>query len=133
MIKNRTAIVALLTGLNLLNYIDRYIVAAVLKKMQEPESFGGLDLSNLQGGLLATAFLLGYFLTSPVFGARADKGKRTGLIAFGVIVWSLATFATGFAHTFTQMMIARVFVGIGEASYATLAPTIIDDVTPPDK
>jgi MFS transporter, Spinster family, sphingosine-1-phosphate transporter len=133
MIKNRTAIVALLTGLNLLNYIDRYIVAAVLKKMQEPEVSGGLDLSNLQGGLLATAFLLGYFLTSPMFGARADKGKRTGLIAFGVIVWSLATFATGFAHSFTQMMIARVFVGIGEASYATLAPTIIDDVTPPDK
>src|SRR5258706_2097406 len=68
-----------------------------------------------------------------MFGARADKGKRTGLIAFGVIVWSLATFATGFAHSFTQMMIARVVVGIGEASYATLAPTIIDDVTPPDK
>ena len=91
MIKNRTAILALLTGLNLLNYIDRYVVAAVLKKMQAPVADGGLDLSNLQGGLLATAFLLGYFLTSPYFGARADKGKRTGLIAFGVIVWSIAT------------------------------------------
>ena len=133
MIKNRTAIIALLTGLNLLNYIDRYIVAAVLKKMQAPVDAGGLDLSNLQGGLLATAFLLGYFLTSPIFGARADKGARTGLIAFGVIVWSIATAATGFAHSFTTMMIARVVVGIGEASYATLAPTIIDDLTPPDK
>jgi MFS family permease len=77
--------------------------------------------------------LLGYFLTSPLFGARADKGKRTGLIAFGVIVWSVATVATGFAHSFTTMMIARVVVGVGEASYATLAPTIIDDLTPPDK
>jgi MFS transporter, Spinster family, sphingosine-1-phosphate transporter len=133
MIKNRTAIIALLTGLNLLNYIDRYIVAAVLKKMQAPVDAGGLDLSNLEGGLLATAFLLGYFLTSPIFGARADKGARTGLIAFGVIVWSVATAATGFAHSFTTMMIARVVVGIGEASYATLAPTIIDDLTPPDK
>ena len=130
MIKNRTAILALLTGLNLLNYIDRYVVAAVLKKMQAPVADGGLDLSNLQGGLLATAFLLGYFLTSPYFGARADKGKRTGLIAFGVIVWSLATLATGLTHSFTTMMIARVCVGIGEASYATLAPTIIDDITP---
>jgi MFS family permease len=133
MIKNRTAIVALLTGLNLLNYIDRYVVAAVLKKMSEPVASGGLDLSNLQGGLLATAFLLGYFLTSPLFGARADRGKRTGLIAFGVIIWSLATFATGLTHSFWTMMIARVCVGIGEASYATLAPTIIDDITPPEK
>ncbi len=133
MIKNRTAIVALLTGLNLLNYIDRYIVAAVLKPMSAPVAEGGLDLSNLQGGLLATAFLLGYFLTSPLFGARADRGKRTGLIAFGVIIWSLATLATGLTHTFATMMIARVCVGIGEASYATLAPTIIDDITPPDQ
>ncbi|MEO8841150.1 MAG: MFS transporter [Kofleriaceae bacterium] len=133
MIKNRTAILALLTGLNLLNYIDRYVVAAVLKKMSEPVADGGLDLSNLQGGLLATAFLLGYFLTSPLFGARADRGKRTGLIAFGVIIWSVATFATGLTHTFATMMIARVCVGIGEASYATLAPTIIDDITPPDQ
>lgn len=133
MIKNRTAIIALLTGLNLLNYIDRYVVAAVLKKIQEPVETGGLALSNLQGGLLATAFLAGYFVTSPIFGARADKGKRTGLIAFGVIVWSVATFMTGLAHSFATMIVARVIVGVGEASYATLAPTIIDDITPPEK
>jgi MFS family permease len=133
MIKNRAAILALLTGLNLLNYIDRMIVAAVLKKMSAPELEGGLDLSNLQAGLLATAFLGGYFLTSPLFGARADKGKRTGMIAFGVIVWSIATLATGLCHSWGTMMIARVCVGIGEASYATLAPTIIDDITPADK
>ena len=107
MIKNRTAILALLTGLNLLNYIDRYVVAAVLKKIQEPVEIGGLDLSNLQAGLLATAFLAGYFVTSPIFGARADKGKRTGLIAFGVIVWTLSTFATGLTHSFATMMVAR--------------------------
>jgi MFS family permease len=133
MIKNRTAILALLTGLNLLNYIDRYVVAAVLKKIQEAPEVGGLGLSNFEGGLLATAFLAGYFVTSPIFGARADKGKRTGLIAFGVIVWSIATFATGLTHSFATMMIARVCVGVGEASYATLAPTIIDDITPPDQ
>ena len=133
MIKNRTAILALLTGLNLLNYIDRMIVAAVLKKIQEPVADGGLFLSGLQGGLLATAFLGGYFVTSPIFGARADKGKRTGLIAIGVAIWSVATFATGLAHSFGQMLAARVVVGVGEASYATLAPTIIDDITPPDR
>ncbi len=133
MIKNRTAILVLLTGLNLLNYIDRMIVAAVLVKIQAPVADGGLGLSNFEGGLLATAFLLGYFLTSPFFGARADKGSRTGLIALGVAIWSVATAATGLSHSFATMMIARVVVGVGEASYATLAPTIIDDLTPPDK
>lgn len=131
MIKNRTAIIVLLTALNLLNYIDRMIVAAVLVKVRAPVAEGGLHLSNFQSGLLATAFLLGYFVTSPLFGARADKGARKGLIAFGVAVWSIATMASGIADSFAMMIAARVFVGIGEASYATLAPTIIDDLTPP--
>jgi MFS transporter, Spinster family, sphingosine-1-phosphate transporter len=131
-IKNRTAILALLTGLNLLNYIDRYVVAAVLKAIKEPAALGGLGLSGLESGLLGTAFMLGYFATSPFFGGRADKGKRNGLIALGVAIWSVATFATGLTHTFGTMLCARVAVGIGEASYATLAPTIIDDITPPE-
>ena len=67
MIKNRTAILALLTGLNLLNYIDRNIVAAVLPHIQGPIADGGLALSNVKGGLLATGFLFGYFATSPLF------------------------------------------------------------------
>lgn len=133
MIRNRTAILVLLTGLNLLNYVDRMIVAAVLKRIKAPVVEGGLDLSNQQAGLLATAFLLGYFLTSPLFGARADKGPRKGLIALGVAVWSLATLVSGLADSFALMIAARVFVGVGEASYATLAPTIIDDLTPPDR
>ena len=80
MIKNRTAILALLTGLNLLNYIDRYVVAAVLKRIQEPIETGGLGLSNLQGGLLATAFLAGYFVTSPIFGCRPNSLQITTAI-----------------------------------------------------
>lgn len=131
MIRNRTAILVLLTGLNLLNYIDRFVMAAVLTKVKAPVAEGGLDLSNSEAGLLATAFLLGYFVTSPLFGARADKGARKGLIALGVGVWSLATVLTGFAENFALLVAARVVVGIGEASYATLAPTIIDDLTPP--
>ena len=131
MIKNRTAILTLLTGLNLLNYLDRYVVAAVLPKIMAPVAQGGLGLSGFEAGLLGTAFLLGYFATSPFFGERADKGKRTGLIAVGVAIWSIATFATGLAHSFAGMFIARITVGVGEASYATLAPTLIDDLTPP--
>ncbi|HEY4244369.1 MAG TPA: MFS transporter [Kofleriaceae bacterium] len=128
MIKNRTAILALLTGLNLLNYIDRAVVAAVLDPMQAE-----LGLSSFAAGALNSVFLIGYFLTSPFFGARADKGARKGLIALGVAIWSLATAASGLSTGLWTLVAARVVVGVGEASYATLAPTIIDDLTPPEK
>lgn len=126
MIKNPTAILALLTGLNLLNYLDRLVVSAVLPKIQEE-----LALTNLQGGLLATVFLVSYFVASPLFGALADRGKRTPLLALGVVLWSLATVASGLATGKVTLFLARAFVGVGEASYATIAPTIIDDIAPP--
>lgn len=128
MIRDRRAILALLTGLNFLNYIDRAVVAAVVRPMK-----GELGLSNFEAGLLNSAFLVGYFATSPLFGARADKAARKGLIALGVVVWSLATVASGLATGFWSLLVARIVVGVGEASYAVLAPTIIDDLTPPDR
>jgi MFS family permease len=128
MIRRPGAILALLTGLNLLNYLDRLVVSAVLPKLQDE-----LHLSNFMGGLLATVFLVGYFATAPAFGSLGDRMARKWLIALGVIVWSAATCASGLATTATQLLIARAFVGVGEASYATLAPTIIDDITPPHR
>ncbi len=128
MIRRPGAILALLTGLNLLNYLDRLVVSAVLPKIQDD-----LGLSNFMGGFLATVFLLGYFATAPVFGALGDRMQRKWLIALGVIVWSAATIASGLATTATQLLVARAFVGIGEASYATLAPTIIDDISAPER
>jgi MFS family permease len=128
MIRDRRAILALLTGLNFLNYIDRAVVAAVVKPMKD-----SLELSNFEAGLLNSAFLIGYFATSPLFGARADRGPRKGLIAIGVVIWSLATVGSGLATGFWSLLVARIVVGVGEASYAVLAPTIIDDLTPPDR
>jgi MFS family permease len=128
MIRGRGAILALLTGLNLLNFIDRAILAAVL-----PDMGPDLGMSNFQGGLLNTAFLVGYFATCPAFGARADKKARKGLLALGVVIWSIATVGSGLATGFWTMLAARIVVGVGEASFAVLAPTIIDDVTPPER
>jgi MFS transporter, Spinster family, sphingosine-1-phosphate transporter len=133
MIRNRTAILALLTGLNFVNYLDRFIVAAVLPQIQKPAESGGLGLTNFEGGLLATVFLLGYFVTAPLFGTLGDRMSRKVLITAGVVMWSVATVASGLADGLGSMLVARAFVGIGEASYATLAPTIIDDITPPEK
>ena len=122
------AILALLTLLNFVNYLDRFLVTAVAPKIQDD-----LRLSNAKIGLITSAFMIGYFLTSPAFGWFGDRYRRKGLIAAGVAVWSIATVASGLVAGFGTMVIARVFVGIGEASYASLAPTIIDDVAPAEK
>jgi MFS transporter, Spinster family, sphingosine-1-phosphate transporter len=113
------------TLLNFLNYIDRYILAAVLPRMQSE-----LSLTNTQAGLLATAFLVAYFITSPIFGALGDRLSRTRLMAVGVSAWSVATAATGIMRGFVQLMIARSCVGIGEAAYATISPALLSDYFP---
>ncbi len=128
MIRSPKTILALLTALNLLNYLDRTVLSAVLAPVQAE-----LHLSNFVAGSLSTIFLIGYFATSPVFGALGDRvgtGGRTRLIALGIAVWSAATIASGFARATGSMIAARAFVGVGEASYATLSPVLIDDIAP---
>jgi MFS transporter, Spinster family, sphingosine-1-phosphate transporter len=126
------AILALLTALNLLNYVDRYVLSAVLPLLQDE-----LHLSNTVAGAFGTVFLIGYFTTSPLFGRLADRtdlpGTRKRLLAAGVAIWSAATFASGLARGPWSLASARAVVGVGEASYATIAPTIIDDMAPPEK
>jgi MFS family permease len=128
MIRDRRVVLALLTALNFLNYIDRAVLSAVIDPMSAE-----LGLSRFQAGMLNSAFLIGYFATSPLFGARADKRARTGLIALGVAVWSVGTVASGLAPGFWTLIAARVIVGVGESSFNVLAPTIIDDLTPLDR
>lgn len=115
----------ILTGLNLFNYFDRYVLSAVLPSVQAAER--GLNLNNTQAGWLATAFMLGYFLTSPFFGYLGDRTSRKWLIAAGIFIWSVGTVLTGFAATFAWMVGFRVLVGVGEASYATISPSYISD------
>lgn len=128
MIQSRLAILAILTALNLINYLDRYLVVGVGTGLQAE-----LGVSDGQFGDIATAFMWGYFVTSPVFGWLGDRYPRKWLVAGGVLVWSLATALSGLCTSYGSMLAARVFVGIGEASYATLSPTIIDDIAPPEK
>jgi MFS family permease len=124
-IRSPRAILALLTILNLLNYFDRFVVNAVGPRIQEH-----LGISTSQLGLVASVFMVGYLVTSPIFGWLGDRYPRKGLIAAGVAVWSLATVASGFALSLLPLLAARAVVGVGEASYAALSPTIIDDVAP---
>jgi len=127
---SRSAYYALtvVTLLNFLNYIDRYILAAVLPRVQSE-----LGLTSAQAGLLAPAFLVAYFITSPIFGVLGDRFSRTRLMALGVAAWSLATAATGMMRSFGQMITARSFVGIGEAAYGTISPALLADYFPEAK
>ncbi len=118
--------VVVLTSMNLLNYIDRWVPSAVKVLFQKD-----LALSDAQTSLPLTAFIFVYMLFSPVFGSLADKGSRKVLIAVGVAVWSLATAAAAGAQGFYSLLAARAAVGIGEAAYAVIAPAIISDFYAP--
>ncbi len=114
---------AILTGLNLFNYLDRFVLSAVLPPLKAE-----LNLTDGQAGRITTAFMLGYFLTSPIFGYLGDRYARKWLIAVGIFVWSVGTVLTGFAHTFGVLLGFRVLVGLGEASYASISPSLISDL-----
>jgi predicted MFS family arabinose efflux permease len=123
-------VLATLTAMNLLNYIDRYILAAVIGPVQE--GLGIADRDDVAGVLMA-AFLVSYTLFSPVVGWAGDRVPRKYLVALGVAVWSLATFLSGWVQSYEQMLAARVVLGVGEASYAILAPGIISDFFTPSR
>lgn len=119
---------SILTGLNLFNYIDRYVLSAVLPSLQAE-----MHINDGDAGRLVTAFMIGYFLTSPLFGYLGDRSSRKGLIAAGIFVWSIGTVLSGLAGMFSLLIFYRVLVGVGEASYATISPSLISDLYGPDR
>ncbi len=124
----RIALVLLLL-INLFNYIDRLVLAAVLPKIKS-DLLPGDPHADAKLGWLATAFLVSYMVASPIFGWLADRFSRWVLVGFGVVLWSIASGESGRAATFAVLLITRLFVGIGEAAYGPAAPTIISDFYP---
>ncbi len=122
------ASLCLLTGLNLFDYLDRKLLDGVLPLLRKD-----LGLTYEQGGRLTTAFMLGYFLTSPIFGYLGDRVPRRWLVAAGVFVWSLGTLLSGHGDTFAAILCFRVMVGLGEASFGTISPGWIADLFPANK
>ncbi|HEU4677979.1 MAG TPA: MFS transporter [Terrimicrobiaceae bacterium] len=124
---------ALLLGLNLLCYVDRYILAAVEPDIRKA-FFAPEDPDAMaKTGALATAFLVSYMILSPVFGWFADRHSRWVVIAIGAAVWSLATAGSGWAPTFGILLLSRIVVGTGEAAYGPAAPTLLADLFPPER
>ncbi|HKD54875.1 MAG TPA: MFS transporter [Steroidobacteraceae bacterium] len=113
---------AVLTAINLLNYLDRYVVPPLV-----PDLKAAMSLSDAQLGWLVPAFMLVYMVTAPLFGAWGDRGSRTRPIAIGVFVWSLATMLSGLAHSYPQLLAGRALVGVGEAACVAIAPALLAD------
>ena len=123
----RTAL-AVLTALNLLNYADRNVLFAV-----QPLVKVEFQLTNRQIGYLTSAFLGFYMIAAPFVGPLADRYSRKVIMAFGAIFWSGLTLLTAVTHTYTELLIRHTLVGIGEATFVTIAPTFVADLFPEEK
>jgi MFS family permease len=121
---------ALLLFINLFNYIDRFILAAVLPKIGDSFFTADEKWKEAKLGALSTAFMISYMLFAPIFGVLADRMSRWVLIAIGVAVWSLASGASGLATGFVMLLLTRILVGVGEAVYGPAAPALISDIYP---
>jgi MFS family permease len=114
---------AILTSINLLNYIDRFVFPAVSESIKR----SALAPSDTQIGLGSTAFLAVYLMAAPFFGAVGDRPQRMRWVAGGIFLWSAATALGGLARTMPELIGARSLVGIGEAAYSAIGPAILAD------
>jgi len=119
---------ALLTALNLLNYIDRNVLFAVqdLIKAEFPRS-------DTAYGLLTSVFFIFYMIAAPFMGPLSEKFSRKAVIIVGAVIWSGATLLTAFTKNFDELLLRHTLVGIGEASFVILSPTFVADMFPEDK
>jgi MFS family permease len=123
----RTALI-ILTALNLLNYADRNVLFAVQPLVQDE-----FHLSNAQIGYLTSAFLGFYMIAAPFVGPLADRYSRKLIIVLGALFWSGLTLLTAVTHNYTELLIRHTLVGIGEATFVTIAPTFVADLFSEEK
>jgi MFS transporter, Spinster family, sphingosine-1-phosphate transporter len=113
----------LLTALNLLNYADRNVLFAVQPLVQQE-----FHINKQQVGYLTSAFLLCYMFAAPFVGPLADRYSRKLIIVVGAIFWSGLTLLTAVTHTYTELLVRHTLVGVGEATFVTIAPTFVADL-----
>ncbi|XP_022916325.1 protein spinster isoform X1 [Onthophagus taurus] len=116
-------IMFILCFVNLINYMDRFTLAGILEDIKEY-----FEIRDDYAGLLQTSFILSYMFFAPLFGFLGDRYSRKWIMAFGVAMWSITTLLGSFMTDFVWFIVFRALVGIGEASYSTIAPTIISDL-----
>jgi len=116
---------SLLLAINLLNYVDRQIIYAVFPLIKD-----AFALTDTSLGFLGSSFMICYMLSAPALGWLGDRASRVKLASAGLAVWSVATSLSGFAARYHSLLLARVSVGIGEASFGTVSPGLLSDYFP---
>lgn len=127
-IESPSKILLVLTLIEFINYFDRQVIFPLFSFLKA--DFG---LSDFELGLVGTVFMIIHATFSVPLGILADKWVRKNIIAAGVAIWSIATFITGLVQNFSQLLVTRAAVGIGEASYAPAATSLIADNFPIEK
>jgi MFS transporter, Spinster family, sphingosine-1-phosphate transporter len=117
--------VLLLLALNLLNYIDRYILPGAQPLIQRE-----FHATDQRMGALTTALFFFYMFAAPASGWLGDRFRRKPLIIVGAILWSLATLGSAFVHSYWSLYTRRALVGIGEATFGIFAPAVLSDLYP---
>ena len=113
---------SLLLAVNLFNYIDRQIIYAVFPLIKD-----AFRLTDTSLGFLGSAFMLCYMLSAPALGWLGDRMNRVRIASAGLAVWSVATSLSGLAASYSSLLMARISVGIGEASFGTVSPGLLCD------
>jgi MFS family permease len=117
-----------LLGINTMNFFDRQVLAVVQEKIKSD-----WQLSDGALGALGTAFIILYAVVGLPLGRLADIGRRKWILAAGVTLWSLMTLGSGFAWGFWSLFVFRLGVGVGEASCAPAANSLIGDLFPAER
>lgn len=135
-------LLAMFCVINMLNYIDRGAIASNGVNGSRGKCSGNgtcrsgsgiqgdFDLNNFKDGVLSSAFMVGLLVASPIFASLAKSHNPFRLIGFGLSVWTVATAGCGFSFDFWSITICRMLVGVGEASFISLAAPFIDDNAP---
>ncbi|ESW31179.1 hypothetical protein PHAVU_002G216300 [Phaseolus vulgaris] len=134
-------LLAIFCVINMLNYLDRGAIASNGVNGSRGTCEGGtcksgtgiqgdFKLSNFEDGVLSSAFMVGLLVASPIFASLAKSVNPFRLIGVGLSVWTLATLCCGFSFNFWSIAVCRMLVGVGEASFISLAAPFIDDNAP---
>jgi predicted MFS family arabinose efflux permease len=126
--KGATAALALLTAMNFVNYLDRYILPAVQEQVK-----GEFHLSDSQMGSLTFYFFVAYVCASPVTGWLGDRFPRKYMIVGCALIIAAMNFLTAHVTGFWELNVRHMALGVGEASFGIFAPALIADFYAEDK
>jgi len=123
-----TTALVLLTALNFVNYIDRYILPGVQEQVKHE-----FHLSDEHIGTLTFWFMIAYMFTSPITGWLGDRFPRKPMIVIAALFWATINFLTATAHSYDSLNIRHAALGVGEASFGIFAPALLADYYPEDQ